>query len=136
MKLLLKIVREGLGRVIILIDFLTKPTPFKRSKPEQTKVNSQLANMALYQFYACPFCIKTRRSLRRLNLPMQTRNINEGSPYRDELIQQSGKLQAPCLRIEENNQVQWLYDSKAIIHYLEQRFGPEPSVSQMSKSTS
>lgn len=135
MKLLLKIVREGLGRIIILIDFLTRPSPMKRSKPEQTKVMAQLANMALYQFYACPFCIKTRRALRRLNLPLQTRNVNEGSPYRQELIEQGGDLQVPCLRIEEGGKVEWMYESKAIIAYLEQRFGPE-ALGQVNRATS
>ena len=82
MKFLLKLVREGLGRIIIAVDFITRPRPLKRSKPEQAKVHAQLNNLALYQFYACPFCIKTRRALRRLNLPMQTRDIAEGSPFR------------------------------------------------------
>lgn len=122
MRLLLKLLREGLGRIIILVDFLTRPSPLKRSKPEQTKVNAQLAHMALYQFYACPFCIKTRRALRRLNLPMQTRSIGEGSPYRQELVDATGKVQAPCLRIETDGQVQWLFESKEIIAYLEKRF--------------
>lgn len=108
MKFLLKLVREALGRIIIAIDFLTRPQPLKRSKPEQTRINSQLAGLALYQFYACPFCIKTRRALRRLNLPMQLRDISEGSPHRQELIEQGGKLQAPCLRIEQDGQVRWL----------------------------
>lgn len=126
MKFLLKLVREALGRIIIAIDFLTRPQPLKRSKPEQTRINSQLAGLALYQFYACPFCIKTRRALRRLNLPMQLRDISEGSPHRQELIEQGGKLQAPCLRLEQDGQVRWLYDSSAIISYLEQRFGVIP----------
>jgi len=28
----------------------------------------------------------------------------------------------PCLRIEESGQTVWMYDSKTIIAYLEQRF--------------
>ncbi|AFU98239.1 glutathione S-transferase N-terminal domain-containing protein [Simiduia agarivorans] len=123
MKFLLKLVREGLGRIIIAVDFITRPRPLKRSKPEQAKVHAQLNNLALYQFYACPFCIKTRRALRRLNLPMQTRDIADGSPYRTELEKHGGKIQAPCLRIESDGKVEWLYESKAIIAYLDNRFG-------------
>lgn len=126
MKFLLKLVREALGRIIIAIDFLTRPQPLKRSKPEQARINGQLASLALYQFYACPFCIKTRRALRRLNLPMQLCDVREGSPFRQELIDQGGRLQAPCLRIEQEGQVSWLYDSNAIIRYLDQRFGVIP----------
>lgn len=126
MRLILKMLREGLGRIIILVDYLTRPTPLKRSKPEQAKVNAQLANLALYQFYACPFCIKTRRALRRLNLPMQTRNIGEGSDFRQELQAATGKVKAPCLRIQEGDQVQWLFESNDIIEYLEKRFDQRP----------
>ncbi|UTA46720.1 glutathione S-transferase N-terminal domain-containing protein [Simiduia sp. 21SJ11W-1] len=126
MRIILKLLREGLGRIIILVDYLTRPTPLKRSKPEQTKVNAQLAHMALYQFYACPFCIKTRRALRRLNLPMQTRNINEGSPFRAELEKATGRVKAPCLRVQEGEQVRWLFESNDIIEYLEKRFDQRP----------
>lgn len=126
MRIILKLLREGLGRIIILVDYLTRPAPMKRSKPEQAKVNAQLAHMALYQFYACPFCIKTRRALRRLNLPMQTRNIHDGSEFRLELKSATGKVKAPCLRIQEGEQVQWLFESNDIIAYLEKRFHQPP----------
>jgi glutathione S-transferase len=40
------------------------------------------------------------------------------------LIEQGGKYQVPCLRIvDDNGEVSWLYESNAIGHYLNQRFG-------------
>jgi glutathione S-transferase len=53
---------------------------------------------------------------------MVKRNASEGSPYRDELLQGGGKIQTPCLRIEKDGSVEWLYESSAIISYLEKRF--------------
>ena len=38
------------------------------------------------------------------------------------LIDQGGKGTVPCLRIEENDQVTWMYESSDIIDYLEKRF--------------
>ena len=49
-------------------------------------------------------------------------SADKGSPHRDALLNGGGKIQTPCLRIEQNARVQWLYESSAIIAYLEQRF--------------
>lgn len=117
------LVRNVLGCVIVFFDLLTRGRKLKRSAQAQQQVESQLTSLSLYQFFACPFCIKTRRKMYKLNLPIVKRNISKGSPYRDDLLLNGGKIQAPCLRIEEQGEVTWLYDSKAIISYLEQRFG-------------
>lgn len=122
MSFLINVVRNLLGSIIALIDIITRPPKLKRSPEVQQQVENQLKNMALYQFFACPFCIKTRRALHRLNLPMEKRSAKKGSPFREELAQQGGKVQVPCLRINENDQDTWLYDSGEIIRYLEQRF--------------
>ncbi|WP_205619476.1 glutathione S-transferase N-terminal domain-containing protein [Ferrimonas senticii] len=121
--LLIKGLREGLGRIMVFADWLTRPRPMQRSSDAQQQVEQQLSGLALYQLYACPFCIKTRRTLHRLNLPMALRSTKVGSPYREQLATEGGKLVVPCLRIEEGNQVRWMYESSEIIAYLEQRFG-------------
>ncbi len=36
----------------------------------------------------------------QLNLPINTLSAAKGSPYRDELLKEGGKIQTPCLRIE------------------------------------
>ena len=56
MRIILKLLREGSGRVLILIDWLFKPTIVKRSNDEQADIDKQTKNLKLYQFYACPFC--------------------------------------------------------------------------------
>ncbi len=129
--MIVKAIREGLGRLIVLIDFITRPAKMKRPEVEQQAVNDAVSNMSLYQFYACPFCVKTRRTLHRLNLPMEFRNAAKGSPYRDELLTGGGEIKVPCLRIDEDSDTRWVYESDEIIAYLEQRFGKD-SQSQAS----
>ena len=58
----------------------------------------------------------------KLNLPIVKRNASQGSPYRDELLQGGGRVQTPCLRIEKDDAVEWLYESSEIIRYLKKRF--------------
>ncbi|MGK0306763.1 MAG: glutaredoxin [Gammaproteobacteria bacterium] len=122
MKLLINIIRNLLGGLIAAIDFITRGSKLKRTQEAQEQVTVELEKLSLYQFFACPFCIKTRRAMYKLNLPMVKRNASEGSPYRDELLQGGGKIQTPCLRIEKDGSVEWLYESSAIISYLEKRF--------------
>ncbi|MGY0581106.1 MAG: glutathione S-transferase N-terminal domain-containing protein [Paraglaciecola chathamensis] len=122
MKFVIKFIREALGRIIILIDLITRPRKQKRSPEAQAKVEAELNSYSLYQFYACPFCIKTRRALHRLNLPMQKRNAKEGSEHRAALLQGGGAVKVPCLRIQKDGQDTWMYESSEIINYLEQKF--------------
>ena len=123
MKLFIKAIRNLLGGIIALVDVLTRFSKKKRSEKEQAIVNEAAKRLALYQFFACPFCIKTRRAIYKLNVPIEKRSASEGSKYREELLAGGGKVKVPCLRIEENGQVQWVYESTEIIRYLEQRFG-------------
>jgi glutaredoxin len=118
---MLKALREGLGRLIILIDWIFSPSRLKRTNDVQADVNQQTAALKLYQFYACPFCIKTRRSMKRLNLAIETRNAQAGE-FREELQLMGGKIKVPCLKIEGEDGVSWVYESDAIINYLEKRF--------------
>ena len=125
MSLLITLIRNGLGSLIALIDFITRPRKLRRPVAEQEKIEGELGGLTLYQFFACPFCIKTRRTLHKLNLPITKRSVSKGSPYRLELEQEGGKIQAPCLRIEQNGQVEWMYESSQIITYLKERFGKQ-----------
>jgi len=121
MKWIIKGVREGLGRLIILIDFIFSPRKQQRTESDQEKINEEVKSIKLYQFYACPFCIKTRRAIKRLNLPIETRNAQSGQ-YRVELLAGGGEVKVPCLKIESDEGVQWMYESTDIIQYLEKRF--------------
>ena len=94
-----------------------------RSPQAQAEVDAAARGLVLYQFYACPFCIKTRRALHRLNVPVETRDAQNDPEHRAALEAGGGKIQVPCLRIEEGGETRSVYESKDIIEYLELRFG-------------
>ena len=122
MRFFLRLLREGSGRVLIFIDWLFRPSKVKRSVEDQFKVDQETKLLKLYQFYACPFCVKTRRSIKRLNLKVETRNAQAEGEFRKELELNGGKIKVPCLKIEGAGQASWLYESNDIIKYLDERF--------------
>ncbi|MEH6471840.1 MAG: glutathione S-transferase N-terminal domain-containing protein [Halopseudomonas sp.] len=77
-----------------------------------------LAGLSLYQYQACPFCIKVRRAMRLQGIAVELRDIDSESRFNNELIQQGGVRQVPCLRIGTEQPERWLYESDAIIAYL------------------
>jgi len=122
MSLIISIIRNLLGGIIAFFDVITRGAKLKREQDAQQQVEKEASELTLYQFFACPFCIKTRRAIYKMNVPIDKRSASNGSPYRDELLQGGGKIQTPCLRIENEGKVTWLYESSEIIQYLQQRF--------------
>ena len=121
MKLILKALREGLGRLVIFVDWIFSPPRIERNDEAQVKIDQQTKDIKLYQFYACPFCTKTRRTIKRLNLKIETRNA-QGGEYREELILKGGQVKVPCLKVVYAGEVNWLYNSNDIIDFLNERF--------------
>ncbi len=122
---LIRVVREGLGRLIVLVSDLTRPKPLERAPEAQRQVDEAARELALYQFHACPFCVKTRRAVHRLNVPIEYRDAQHDPVHRQTLLEQGGKIQVPCLRIERDGETTWMYESSAIIAYLNERFGTQ-----------
>ena len=122
MRFFLRLLREGSGRVLILIDWLFKPSVVKRSVEDQSKADQETKILKLYQFYACPFCVKTRRAIKRLNLKVETRNAQAAGEFRKELELNGGKIKVPCLKVEGAGEASWIYESNDIIKYLDECF--------------
>ena len=116
---ILKAVRNGLGLIIVFFDWVSRPKAIKRTEEEQTAAQNSVSGLSLYQFFACPFCVKTRRAIHKLNVNIEVRDINKNLNFRQELEQGGGRIKAPCLRIEKDGAVQWMYESNDIINYLE-----------------
>lgn len=126
-----KLIRWPLGQLILLVDFLTSPKPPERDPLEQAKIDLATCDMALYQFRACPFCVKTRRAMKRLGLNIELRDARHDPKWRQQLLAEGGRLQVPCLyNPGESGEAQWLYESGDIIAYLEQRFAEPETVEQ------
>jgi len=118
----LKIIRMILGSLILFFDWLFTPKGVKRDAMSQQKIDEKTANYTLYQFKACPFCVKVRRTMKRHSLDISTTDAKRSESSRDELLAGGGKVKVPCLRIEEGDNVRWLYNSKDIIKFLESSF--------------
>lgn len=121
--MLVKFMREGLGRIIAGGSVMTQGKAMTRTQEEQACVDEACEDLALYQFQSCPFCVKVRRQIHKLNLPIELRDAKNNEQFRNELAEGGGQIKVPCLRINENNEVQWMYESDAINAYLHQRFG-------------
>ena len=116
--MIVKLVRNALGLVIVSVDVLTRWSRVKRTPEAQQKVAQAAQGMTLYHFFA-------RRAIHKLRVPIEKRSAVQGSPHREELLQGGGKVQVPCLRIQHSDgREEWLYESKQIIGYLNDQFGP------------
>ncbi|WP_088331869.1 glutaredoxin [Lacimicrobium sp. SS2-24] len=117
-------VRLILTPFMLLSEKLTTPKAISRSSEAQKAAEQAAEKLALYQYRACPFCIKVRKQIARLGLPVEKRDALKNPIFRKELEQQGGKIKVPCLRIDqENGQYLWLYESDQINAWLTQRFG-------------
>lgn len=120
--MIVKALRVGLGQLIVFGDWISRPAKRKRDPAAQALVEQQARGLSLYQFHACPFCVKTRRTLHRLNVPVALRDAKHDPVHRQALLEGGGRVKVPCLRIEEDGKITWMYESKAIIAYLDKRF--------------
>ena len=115
--------RIVLGPILLLWDGITSPTGIKRDPDAQEKVDEQTKKLTLYQYKTCPFCIKTRREMKRLSLNIEKRDAQKNEQNKKDLLEGGGQVKVPCLRIEEDGgTTTWMYDSEKIIQYLQSRF--------------
>jgi glutaredoxin len=109
--------------IMLLWEKLTTPKGVERNAEAQQDIDRQTRQLVMYQFKTCPFCIKARREIRRLSLNIELRDALHDQQNREALLQGGGKVQVPCLKITDaQGKVQWLYESGAIIQYLQQHF--------------
>ena len=122
-RLFLKTARAIVGPVMLLGNRITRPKGLVRNDAAQQAVDARTAQLALYHFPTCPFCLKARRAMHRLSLNIELRNAQHDPAHRQDLLTGGGKIQTPCLRITgaQGHDV-WLYESRDIIAYLEREF--------------
>ncbi|AOV15967.1 glutaredoxin [Acidihalobacter aeolianus] len=127
-RLFFRTVRLVATPIMIAADRVTTPKGIERPAEEQAKVDAETRALRLYHFQSCPFCIKTRRAMKRLSLDIALRDVQHDPASRAELQAGGGEVKVPCLRIEEGDgSVRWMYESTDIIAYLDKRFaGAQP----------
>lgn len=122
-RLFFRTLRAVLGPFLLLGNWLTRPRGVQRSAEAQASVNARTATLALYHFPTCPFCIKVRRAMQRLSLDIELRDARSNETHRTALLAGGGKPQVPCLLITDDEGLQiWLYESEAIIAWLNREF--------------
>jgi glutaredoxin len=122
MQVMIKIVRWVVGSLILFFNWVFTPRSIKREAALQATIDQQTAGLSLYQYPACPFCVKVRRAMKRNSLNIHTIDTKRCETSKKELVEGGGKLKVPCLRIEENTgEVRWMYESSEIISYLEDK---------------
>jgi len=110
-----------IGPILLTADWMFTPRGIERDPDEQQRIDKQTKNLVMYQFLTCPFCIKTRRAIKRLSLNIETRDALRHAPSRQQLLEGGGEIKVPCLRISgEDDKVEWLYESNEIIKYLKE----------------
>ncbi|MEX0606261.1 MAG: glutaredoxin [Marinobacter sp.] len=108
---------------MLLSEKLSTPKGAARSVEDQAEVDRACQKLALYQFSACPFCIKVRKEIARLGLNIETRDAQHDSKHRAALEAGGGRIKVPCLLItHEESEPEWLYESDAINTWLQNRF--------------
>lgn len=116
--------RRLAGLTVNLVGWLTRPTPIERTPQELRLLAAETRRLRVYDYPNCPSSLKVRQTLRRLNLDIQYCDIRKCQVHRDNLLAELGRVDAPCLRIEEGSHISWLCDAGQIVSYLNQRFDP------------
>lgn len=117
------LIRIILGKLILFFNWAFPPKRIKRGPQQQSLVDQQTNSLTVYQYKACPFCVKVRRQMKRQSLDIGLRDVKRDAGAAEELLIGGGDLKVPCLRIEDGEgDVRWLYESGEIVGYLEGRF--------------
>lgn len=110
---------------MLLSEKLSTPESVTRTAEEQARADEASKHLALYQFSACPFCIKVRKEIARLGLNIEARDAQHNPQHRAELEAGGGRVKVPCLKIhQDDGGERWLYESAEIKSWLQERFEP------------
>ena len=97
----MRLLRWFVGKVILFINAITLPKPIQRENTNQYKLDKKTKGLTIYQFDACPFCVKVRRFIRKNNLKINLRDAKNNEIFKSELVNDGGKHKVPCLKIEK-----------------------------------
>jgi len=114
----MQVIRFILGRIILFLDWITSPRPVPVSNDRLSEIERFTSNMIMYEFKACPFCVRVRRFMKKNNINITTKDARKDKLAAQDLIDGGGKLQVPCLAItKDDGSVDWMYESKDIITF-------------------
>ena len=98
------------------------PNLYRVLKKKVRKLAKATSGLALYDYKGCVASRRNAQEIRRLNIDIERRDIGKCSIHQDNLLAEYGELKAPCLRIEEKGEVQWIDKPENILFFLHERF--------------
>lgn len=82
--------------------------------------------LALYEFRGCPFCAMVRRTIDKLAIDVEMRDIHRNDKHWSDLVEARGRATVPVLKITEpDGSERWMPESADIVRYLESTFGEQ-----------
>ena len=101
----MNIIRFILGRIILFLDWMTSPKPIPVS-PEKIKfIQEKVKDMEIYEFKACPFCVRVRRFMKKNNISIKIKDARRNKDFADEPVHSTilGLLLWPLFSNEQKN---------------------------------
>jgi len=98
--------------------------PQWENEKRKSASNDDLASrLTLFGHNTCIYCRDVNQVIEQLGLDIKIRNTFEYPEYKQDLLIGGGKTSVPCLKITfQYGKDLWLYDSIAIIDFLENSF--------------
>ena len=117
----MKVVRWVLGRIILVMEFIMTPKGVQRDPILQEKLDEDTSKYKMYQYKACPFCVKVRHAMKKENINIDFIDA-KNEKHKAELLAFGGQIKVPCLRMPgEHGEDTWLYESEEIIQFLTEK---------------
>jgi len=98
---------------------LKKRTNPVAEKTQRNVISEGYEGLSLYYRGSCPFCRYVSAYLKSKSIVIDSKNITDDKSAFNELVNQGGKRQVPCLRITDGSKTRWLYESTDIITFFE-----------------
>ena len=95
----------------------------RRKDMSETTQSKAGESYQLFKTDLCGFCYRVRRWMEENAIDVPLRDINQDSEAFRELLSSTSRTTVPCLRIERDDGVEWMFESMDIMRYLAQRYG-------------
>ena len=82
--------------------------------------------MESYQLYKtdlCGFCHRVRRFCAANEIDLPVVDVNHDRDAFRELLEATGRTTVPCLRIQRDDEVEWMFESLDIMRYIGEKHG-------------
>jgi glutaredoxin len=81
------------------------------------------AHYAIYISRFCGACYRVLNAVDELGIDIEIRDVTANPGLRDEIRRATGRRTVPVLRIIEDGQQEWMFESREIVKFLNRRFG-------------